>query len=207
MTHYSSQDMHDDITELFDAYYACKASESLVTAEERNEGANALVEHYVDTNGKRPPNSVLSRLATYILLDTLSDSHPDKMTREEYPIMSYGQTGRYFARNGKLKDEPYEHAEVVGYAPGLDKDGKHVRNPIMNADNEEQRAEEWRLFIRGLLTEREATIIEMAYEDGATQAEIAEELGISSRWVREVHSNILDKLRELDENKLPIYRD
>lgn len=185
---------HDKITDLFDEYYSAEKG-AKPTPNKRIESADSLIEDYIEQHGKRPPASVLSRLATYVLLDTLTDSHPDKMSREEYPIMSYGQTGRYFARNGGLKDEPYDHSEVIGYSPGLD----DARDAILNPETSEQRARDWRLFIRELLTEREALIIERTYEDGATQAEIAEELGISSRWVREIHSNILDKLRGISE--------
>ena len=192
---YTPQQAHDDISALFDAYYDAKKAGDSIPPNKRIESADAIVEQYVEINGKRPPASVLSRLATYVLLDTLTDSHPDKMSREEYPIMSYGQTGRYFARNGGLKDEPYDHNEVIGYSPGLD----DARDAILNPETSEQRARDWRLFIRELLSEREALIIERTYEDGATQAEIAEELGISSRWVREIHSNILDKLRGISE--------
>ena len=181
---------HDKITDLFDEYYSVEKG-AKPAPNKRIESADSLIEEYIEQHGKRPPASVLSRLATYVLLDTLTDSHPDKMSREEYPIMSYGQTGRHFARNGRLKDEPYDHSEVIGYSPGLDDD----RDAILSPETSEQRARDWRLFIRELLTEREALIIERTYEDGATQAEIAEELGISSRWVREIHSNILDKLR------------
>lgn len=194
----SAQDYHDIITELYDEYYHA-GKDDKPAINRRNEASNALVETYIEAHGKRPPNAILSRLATYVLLDTLSDSHPDKMSREEYPIMSYGQTGRYFARNGGLKDEPYDHNEVIGYSPGLDDDGKDVRDAILSPETSEQRARDWRLFIRELLTEREALIIERTYKDGATQAEIAEELGISSRWVREIHSNILDKMRGITD--------
>src|SRR5690625_7803514 len=93
-TPYTPQQAHEDIWMLFDAYYDDKKAGDSIPLNKRIESADAIVEHYVEINGKRPPASVLSRLATYILLDTLSDSHPDKMAREEYPIMSYGQTGR-----------------------------------------------------------------------------------------------------------------
>src|SRR5690625_2850764 len=102
---YTSQQAHDDITALFDAYYDAKKADDSIPPNKRIESADNIVEHYVEANGKRPPNSVLSRLATYILLDILSDSHPDKMTRDEYPIMSYGQTGRYFERNVGQRSE------------------------------------------------------------------------------------------------------
>jgi len=190
-----TQIYHDKVTKLFDEYYregdGEKPSPSL-----RIERSNAIIEDYIDNHDKAPPNAVLSRLATYILLDDLSDPHPDKMTREEYPIMSYGQTGRYFARNGGLKDEPYDHGEVIGYTPGLDKDGKSVRNALLNSDNAEQRAQDWRLFIRGILSEREAFIVERVYEDGASHAEVAENLSVSRQRVGAIMSKVLVKINE-----------
>lgn len=200
MKPYSNQDYHDEITRFFDTYYAVKkASENgdSIPVKDRITNADELIEQYVEQHGQRPPNAILSRLATYILLDTLTDSHPDKMAREEYPIMSYGQTGRHFARNGKLADKPFEHEAVIGYSPGLDSDGKYVRNPILSADNAEQRASDWRLFIREILSEREAFIIERTYEDGATQAEIAEELSVSRQRVGVILSEVYEKLGEI----------
>src|SRR5690625_5648678 len=99
---YAPQHAHDDITALFDVYYDAKKADvqaESIPPNKRIESADAIVEQYVEINGKRPPASVLSRLATYILLDTLSDSHPDKMSRDEYPIASYAQVGRYYKRN------------------------------------------------------------------------------------------------------------
>lgn len=42
-------------------------------------------------------------------------------------------------------------------------------------------------------------IIERSYEDGATQAEIAEELGVSRQRVSAIMVRIYDKLREAIE--------
>src|SRR5690625_1714088 len=104
---------HERITELFDEYYAAPKDDK-PTPNKRIEAADELIEAYIGKHGERPPKSILSRLATYILLDTLTDSHPDKMSREEYPIMSYGQTGRYFERNTTLRDVEYSQEDVIG---------------------------------------------------------------------------------------------
>ena len=128
----STQDYHDKITQLFDAYYDDKkAGGDGTSLSERLTDSDAIIEHYVEQYGERPPASVLSRLATLLILDTLSDSHPDKMARDEYPIMSYGQIGRYFERNGALKDEPYDHSAVVGYLPGVDSENSQTREAIL----------------------------------------------------------------------------
>ena len=190
MTQYSTytpQQAHDDITALFDAYYGAKKAGDSIPPNKRIECADSIVEHYVEANGKRPPNSVLSRLATYILLDILSDSHPDKMSRDEYPIMSYGQTGRYFERNVGQSPVPYASEDVIGRS----KDGD-----LLRADTDEQRARDWRLFLREVLTDREAFIVEGIYERGETQAEVAAEIGVSRQRVGAIMARVFDTLSE-----------
>jgi len=192
----STQDYHDKITDLYDVYYKANKDES-PTVSERNSASNALIEAYVVEHGKRPPNAITSRLATYILLDDLTDSHPDKMAREEYPIMSYGQTGRYFARNGQLSDEPFSQESVVGHVKELDGKGDEVSSALLNPETDEQRAEVWRLFLREVLTEREVVVIESYYSDGDSQAVIAERLGVSQPRIAHILRQSLDKLRKL----------
>lgn len=196
MTIYSAQQAHDDITALFDAYYSAKKEGASIAQNKRNEGANALVEQYVESNGERPPASVLSRLSTYLLLDNLTDSHPDKMSRDEYPIMSYGQTGRYFERNTPISEIHYEKTDVIGYASGVCNSGEVVRDAIIAADTGEIKASDLRLFLRKVLSEREYFIIEQAYEHRATQAEIAEMLGVSRQRVGVIMSRALDRVGE-----------
>ncbi|WP_298833757.1 hypothetical protein [uncultured Planococcus sp.] len=58
-----------------------------------------ITERYYDNCGKHAPADVLERLASLILFDDITDPHPDKMTREEYPIMSESQ------RDERLADE------------------------------------------------------------------------------------------------------
>ncbi len=67
--------------------------------QERLEASDRVIEAYVLRTGKRPPSAQLGRLATLILRDELADPHPDKMTREEYPILSDSQ------RDEREKDE------------------------------------------------------------------------------------------------------
>src|SRR5690625_176538 len=134
MSEQGSQHYHDIITELFDEYYEAE-SDAKPTSNRRIDASKALIEEYIEAHGERPPASVLSRLATYILLDTLSDSHPDKMAREEYPIMSYGQTGRYFARNGTIASEPYTHESVMGRKSSAKEWGSDNSDALLFADD------------------------------------------------------------------------
>lgn len=200
MTTYSAQQAHDDITALFDAYYSAKKEGASIAQIKRNEGANALVEQYVELNGERPPASVLSRLATYLLLDNLTDSHPDKMSREEYPIMSYGQTGRYFERNTTLADINYSPEDVRGTISNTATGAKDV---LMSPINKDMQAVDWHVFLRQILNNREYDVIISLYDEGRTQAETAEKLGVSERWVRNLLAESLDKLRK----SLPIFSD
>src|SRR5690554_8083388 len=56
---YTSQQAHDDITALFDAYYDAKKAGDSIPPNKRVESADAIVEQYVEVNGKRPSASVL----------------------------------------------------------------------------------------------------------------------------------------------------
>lgn len=98
-----NNDMHAHIDELFSEYRQRKTSRR-----ERLEASDSLIESYVEYTGERPDSTALERLGTLILLDELTDPHPDKMTREEYPIMSDSQ------REERLKDEiPLKWAQSV----------------------------------------------------------------------------------------------
>src|SRR5699024_1161725 len=95
MASYSTQDYHDKITQLFDAYYVDKRAGGEGTPlSDRLASSNDLIEHYVKAYDKKPPASVLSRLAAYIDLDYASDSNPHKASADEYPVLSGHQLKR-----------------------------------------------------------------------------------------------------------------
>lgn len=77
--------------------------------EQRFKAIEALTDEYVKATGKRPEPTQLDRLATLCLYEEVTDPHPDKMTRDEYPIMSDSQ------REEREKDEvSLTWAESVG---------------------------------------------------------------------------------------------
>src|SRR5690625_4792438 len=164
---------HERITELFDEYYRDKTA-----VKRRTEQANALIEEFIDKHGKRPPASVCSRLATYILLDTLTDSHPDKMSREEYPIMT--ETQRKRRDEIPSKNVYYERRDYVGFRKTYEKDDEKAtgyvkKYPIYNAVSDDV-AEEQDAGIDVLtllegadLTERQREAIELVFFDDMTQ--------------------------------------
>lgn len=47
-----------------------------------------LTEEYIEATDRRPDPAMLDRLATLCLYEEITDPHPDKMARDEYPIMS-----------------------------------------------------------------------------------------------------------------------
>ncbi|QHZ49922.1 hypothetical protein [Paenibacillus larvae] len=61
---------------------------------ERIKAVEALTDAYIDSIGQTPDSAQLERLADYILAEELTDMHPDKMTREEYPFFSSWQFQR-----------------------------------------------------------------------------------------------------------------
>lgn len=167
---------HDKVTNLFDEYYregdGEKPSPSL-----RIERSNSIIEEYIDKHDKTPPSAILSRLATYVLLDTLSDSHPDKMSLEEYPIMSYGQLERHLSRVYYKRSEDIEN--VFG------------RLDIYN---------EWVTDVEYTLSLRDSYIIRRIFNDESTQSEVAVDLGISRARVGVLAAKSIKILREVEVN-------
>jgi len=95
-------------------FYLARKSES--TAEERCARVEALTEAYFEHTGGYWPDRyrVLDRLATLILHKELSDRHPDKMTREEFPIMSRWQEERLFEKTQLHEKIEYKGREANG---------------------------------------------------------------------------------------------
>lgn len=198
---YTSQQAHDDITALFDAYYDAKKAGSLIPPNKRIESADAIVEQYVEVNGQRPPKGVLSRLATYVLLDELSDPYPDKMSRDEYPIASYAQVGRYYKRNLSRNDfdKPVSREYGTVKRPFTTDDGAvWVSNSALISPYTDDYTEfEMRQMLYEILPERDAFVVEQTYIGGLKQREIAEMLGIDRSRVSRILSRATDRLRDI----------
>lgn len=73
-----------------------------MTREQRISLIEQVMDEYVYQTGERPDGSQLSRLADVVLNEELTDRHPDKMTREDYPIMSENQEG--LRKEGKQRE-------------------------------------------------------------------------------------------------------
>lgn len=59
--------------------------------EERIEMIERIFDAYVEQTGEVPDGNQVQRLANWILLDELTDPRPDKVAKEDYPIMTKRQ--------------------------------------------------------------------------------------------------------------------
>ncbi|WP_270574507.1 hypothetical protein, partial [Bacillus glycinifermentans] len=99
----------------------------------------------------------LERMANLIIYEELSDPHPDKMTREEYPIMSetqreerikseaseklaeeYGADGRNYKVPTRRKRSSYEEKFVDRAARARNKERRNRYNDFVKGKSEGQ---------------------------------------------------------------------
>lgn len=144
--------LHETITEL---YKRTKAGE--LSRMERIEEITALSDAYYDSVGEHPDTFALERMANLVLYEELSDRHPDKMTREEYPFMSesqlderykkeasdkfaeeYDQTGRNRAEPKRRSLSTYESIFVDARAKSLNKQRRKRYNDFINGRTDGQ---------------------------------------------------------------------
>ena len=193
-----AQQAHDYVSALIDGAYSRKNSGNPTSPSERVNSAQSICESYYAQVGQQPPSAVLSRLAWYLVFDEMTDSHPDKMTREELPIMSGGQTARYFEK-AKIKPavEAREDALVGRHKRAfVTDDGANwvTSSPLVIPSDGEMDAVEWRAFLESILSAREYAIVQRYYGDGVTQGEIAAEMGVSRQRVGVVMRSAFDKI-------------
>lgn len=78
-------------------------SDAISNRDVRAREIKSLTDAYVGTVGERPEPKQLERLADLMLYEELSNAHPDKMAREEYPIMSDHQLSRRHSGEVSMK--------------------------------------------------------------------------------------------------------
>lgn len=89
--------------------------------ESRMTAVEHMTDEYIIQTGKRPDVKPLLRLTDFVLHDELSDPHPDKITRNEFPILSDRQyrkrtEGKERRRNTAgvvTREVPLTHAQYV----------------------------------------------------------------------------------------------
>lgn len=94
-----------EITKLFDEYKQGRWSD----VNNRMKFADSLIERYFLARGERPSKQDLDRLATFLLLDELSDTNRHKMKEAEYPTMS-----DRMERGRRESEVSFVNAEEVG---------------------------------------------------------------------------------------------
>lgn len=114
-------DMHRHIDDLF-----TDAKVLNTDRQSRIKESDALVESYFAHCGLVPDGVPLERLATLILREELTDSHPDKVTRTAYPILSEDQLERRDDAEFKLSDVHYGRDTTTGFRKTIHEDENGV---------------------------------------------------------------------------------
>ncbi|EJR82867.1 hypothetical protein COK65_30620 [Bacillus thuringiensis] len=122
-------------------------SSSISNRNVRAKEIKLLTDAYVEAVGERPEPKQLERLADLLLYEELSNTHPDKMAREEYPIMSDYQLSRRHSGEVSMKVAEEYGSDRRNYKPPLRR--KRTRKETWQIDREaKSRNEERRKVYR-----------------------------------------------------------
>lgn len=199
-----NEQAHDYITVLHALARKHKTSGNPTDVIDRKARVSALCEAYFNQIGSYPHGSALSRLGSLILLDELTDTHPDKMSRDEYPIMSVSQAELRFLRERAVSelsigDRRYTGRRKTHFTD--DYGAPQVRNSKMpDLLNDEYSAADERLDLaviieKARLTDRQKLAIWLVYFEDMTQEDAAEIMGVSRRTLRSTIDDALTKIR------------
>lgn len=124
MTDYKTK-LHESISEI---HVATKRGEMpravrLVKLEQ-------LAEEYYAKAGEMPDAVALERMADLALYEELTDDRPDKMTLEEYPIMSDEQEARRKEGKHRKKSDNPRIEVPLGIAENIGVDGRDYNPPM-----------------------------------------------------------------------------
>ncbi|OUA56835.1 hypothetical protein [Bacillus thuringiensis] len=111
----------------------------------------SLIDAYVGTVGERPEPKQLERLANLLLYEELNDTHPDKITLAEYPIMSDHQLSRRHSGEVSMKVAEEYGVDRRNYKPPFRR--KRTRKETWQIDRDaksrnEERRKMYREFTR-----------------------------------------------------------
>lgn len=126
-------------------------SEAISNRGVRAKEIKSLTDAYVETVGERPGPKQLERLADLLLHEELTDPRPDKMTREEYPIMSDHQLSRRHSGEVSMKVAEEYGVDRRNYKPPVRR--KRTRKETWQIDRKaksrnEERRRAYREFTR-----------------------------------------------------------
>ena len=203
----SNQQLHDMVSDLFTEYRTLKRETGAgTTVEARMDACKDVIGLSYRHNGRKPSGSVLDRLGTYLILDHLTDRHPDKMTREETPVQSFRQFLRRFnevptdktiydptyfvgvcSKSGGRGEDVEEYSEDMGqnvYVPSVDESVDAINSAIILYD----------LLERAKLTGRQRQAIDLVYFEDMTQEKAAEVMGVTRQAVELYARNSINKI-------------
>lgn len=69
----------------------------------RKQACEALFDAYIEQTGEVPDGVQVQRLGNWILLEEMTNNHPDKVSREEYPFLTKRQLRTRYRR--EMADE------------------------------------------------------------------------------------------------------
>jgi hypothetical protein len=126
-------------------------SEAISNRDVRAKEIKSLTDAYVEAVGDRPEPKQLERSADLMLYEDLSNTHPDKMAREEYPIMSDHQLSRRHSGEVSMKVAEEYGVDRRNYKPPVRR--KRTRKETWQIDREaksrnEERRKAYREFTR-----------------------------------------------------------
>ncbi|MED4828162.1 hypothetical protein [Bacillus atrophaeus] len=127
--------LHEMITELY-----ARTKAGGLARQERMEEITALSDAYFDSTGEHPEPVALERMANLVLFEELSDSHPDKVTREENPIMSDEQVARRKEGKHRKKSNNPRIEVPLSIGQNVGSDGRNHSYPTKRQRSERESA-------------------------------------------------------------------
>ncbi|MGN4945197.1 hypothetical protein [Bacillus cereus group sp. MYBK104-1] len=126
-------------------------SSAISNRDVRAKEIKSLTDAYVEAVGERPEPKQLERLADFLLYEDLSNTHPDKMSLAEYPIMSDHQLSRRHSGEVSMKVAEEYGVDRRNYKPPLRR--KRTRKETWQIDRDaksrnEERRRVYREFTR-----------------------------------------------------------
>jgi hypothetical protein len=150
-----------------------------------------LTEEYFAKTGELPDAKALQRLEDLCIYEELTDSRPDKMTLEEYPIMSDYQLARrqhgMHRKKAKEDDLPVRMEVPLSWAANYGADGKNYSYPYrrerddyenewvneMSRSRNEERNRKYKDFVVGKVVRGEDGRFKRQYSDGVFTVNVA----------------------------------
>lgn len=92
----------------------------------RKKAISELFAAYVEQTGKTPDGVQVQRLGNWLLLEELTNNHPDKVTREEYPFLTKRQLHTRY--NREMADENIPETHTVQKYLGGKKQSSYMKS-------------------------------------------------------------------------------